>query len=144
MSDPNRLSKVNIRQLAEDIAASTTSYGRRLDPEAFAARLWKQTRRCILCRKPSYVFAVYVPDEKADPVIRTGLAPHQARTFFYGLCVKCYQSENAAERVEEEIADGHLKEANVRAELDAAGVSYTNESMPDGRRWIAIGRDNVA
>jgi hypothetical protein len=131
-----RLSKLSIQRLAEDIAASTTSGGRRLDPDALARKLWERTRRCILCYKPSYVFAVYLPGEKADPVLRTGAKPHQSRAFFYGLCVKCTHSEDAPGRAEAKLADAHLKEANLRAALDAAGVSYSTETGPAGERWI--------
>jgi hypothetical protein len=41
------------------------------------------------------------------------------------------------ERVEEKIADRLVGEANVRAALDASGVSYSGESMADGTRWLA-------
>jgi hypothetical protein len=84
------LSKINIHRFAKDLAEATTSNGRRLDPDAFAVRLWKQTRRCVLCEKPGYVFALYYPGEHSDPVIRTGLKDGQGRFFAYGLCVKCY------------------------------------------------------
>jgi hypothetical protein len=131
-----RLSKLNVQRLAEDIAASTTSGGRPLDPDALAKRLWRAMRRCILCDKPSYVFAVFSPGEKADPVVRTGLKPGQSRALFYGLCVKCTQIEDARERVEAKLGDAHLKEANLRAALEAAGVPYDTETGPAGERWI--------
>jgi hypothetical protein len=136
MRDLQKVSKINIRRLAGDIAAASTSNGRRIDPDAFARRLWKTTRRCVLCRKPSYVFGLYLPDTNADPVVRTGLAPHQARFLFYGLCVKCFGADDVFERVEDAITDGHLEEANTRAALDAAGARYTTESAPDGSRWL--------
>jgi hypothetical protein len=91
-----------------------------------------------LCEKPSYVFGLYYPTEDSDPAIRTGLGRGQSRTFAYGLCVKCYQEEDVTEKVEERIADSLLQEANMRAKLDVAGLSYTNESMADGTRWINI------
>jgi hypothetical protein len=141
MTSHTPLSKINIRRLATDVASQMKSNGRKLDPDALAERLWKQTRRCLLCRKPSYVFALYFPTDKADAAIRTGLRPGQGRTFAYGLCVKCYQDEGVYERVEEKIADSYLEEANIRAGLDAAGVRYTNETMPDGTRWIALRDD---
>jgi hypothetical protein len=136
MRDLNKLSKINIRRLAGDIAAVSTSNGRRIDPDAFARRLWAQMRRCVLCRKPSFVFGLYLPDDRADPVVRTGLEPHQARFLFYGLCVKCFHGDDVFERVEEAIAAGHLEEANTRALLDAAGARYTTESVPDGSRRL--------
>ena len=143
IEDLARVSKIYIRRLAADIAATSTSNGRRIDPDAFAERLWRQTRRCALCRKPAYVFGLYLPGRDADPVVRTGLAPHQSRFLFYGLCVKCFQGdlEDVSRRVEEKIADAHLEEANTRAALDAAGVRYTNESMPDGSRWIRFAHE---
>ena len=94
--DLNKLSKINIRRLAGDSAAASTSNGQRIDPDAFARRLWTETRRCVLCRKPSYVFGLYLPDGNADPVVRTCLAPHQARFLFYGLCVKGFQHEGVS------------------------------------------------
>jgi len=143
--DLNKLSKINIRRLAGDSAAASTSNGQRIDPDAFARRLWTETRRCVLCRKPSYVFGLYLPDGNADPVVRTCLAPHQARFLFYGLCVKCFQHEGVFERVEKAAADALLEEANARAALDAAGARYTNESAPEGSRWIAFkGRRDTA
>jgi hypothetical protein len=96
--DLNKLSKINIRRLAADIAAASTSNGQRIDADAFARRLWTETRRCVLCRKPSYVFGLYLPDGNADPVVRTGLEPHQARFLFYGLCVKCFGEEDVLHR----------------------------------------------
>jgi hypothetical protein len=145
MRDLQKVSKINIRRLAGDIAAASTSNGRRIDPDAFARRLWKETRRCLLCRKPTYVFGLYLPDGDADPVVRTGLAPHQARFLFYGLCVKCFQEEDVVGRVEDRVADSFLEEANTRAALDAAGARYTSESTPDGSRWIALkGRRGTA
>jgi hypothetical protein len=98
-----------------------------------------------LCRKPSFVFGLYLPGKDADPVVRTGLKSHQARFLFYGLCVKCVQIDDVFERVEDVIADGHLEEANARAALDAAGTRCTNESTSDGSRWIALkGRRGTA
>jgi hypothetical protein len=134
-----RLSKISIRQLAQEIAALTTSNGARFDPELLAQRLWKETHRCCLCSKPSYIFAMFFPAEDSDPVIRTGLRPEQRRLFCYGLCVKCFGLEDASERVERKVADTRLQEANFRAELDAAGVRYTNETTPDGARWLRVG-----
>jgi hypothetical protein len=138
MTQPHRLSKINIRQFAEEMAASTTSNGRPLDPDALAERVWKETRRCCLCNKPSYVFAMFFPAKDSDPVMRTGLRPGQERLFAYGLCVRCRGLKDATERVERKIADTRLQEANIRAEVDAGGVRYTNETMPDGTRWITL------
>ena len=93
----------------------------------------------MLCRRPSYIFALYLPEGACVPLIRTGLRKSQSRMFFYGLCVKCFAEDDATERVEEKIADSLFEEANARAALDGARISYTNESQPDGRRWIALG-----
>jgi hypothetical protein len=131
------LSKRSIRRFAETMAARTTSHGAALDPDALADRLWKAGRRCVLCRKPGYMWDLYIPGEGADPVARTGLDKSQARLFAYGLCVKCYEAEDAPARVEEAIADGMLEEANLRAALDAGGVSYANRALSDGTRFIA-------
>jgi hypothetical protein len=134
----NKLSKISIRKLADNIAARSTSNGTRLDPDAFYENLWETTRRCIFCSKPSYVFGILDPSGHSDPVLRSGLAKGQARFLFYGLCVKCYQEEDAFERVEDKIADDSLEEANFRAELDAAGATYTKETASDGTDWICI------
>lgn len=139
-----RTSKQNIRRYAEALAAGTTSHGTKLDPDALAARIWKATRRCLLCHpvhKPAHVFAVYSPGKGADPVINAGLGKSQARVFYYGFCVKCYRTEDAPTRAEEVIADRMLKEANTRAALDAAGVAYTNEALPDGSRFVVVEGD---
>lgn len=86
---PHTLSKANIRQLALHMAQNMTSNGRRLDPYALAQHLWKQTRRCMLCEKPGYVFGFYFPGEYSDPVIRSGLKDGQGRFLAYSFCVKC-------------------------------------------------------
>jgi hypothetical protein len=49
MSSYTLLSKINVRRFAKDLAEATTSNGRRLDAGALAQRLWKATRRCVLC-----------------------------------------------------------------------------------------------
>jgi hypothetical protein len=133
-----KLSKQNVRRYAEMLAAATTSHGTELDPGALADRIWDSTRRCLLCRKPTYVFGLYTPGKGADPVTNTGLGKSQARVFYYGLCVGCYRTEDASVRVEETIADRMLGEANMRAALDAAGVGHTNEALPDGSRFVAV------
>ncbi len=133
-----RLSKQTVRRYAEAMAATTTSHGTELDPGAFANRIWKSTRRCLLCQKPTYVFGLYTPGRGADPVTNTGLGEGQARVFHYGLCVGCYRTEDVLVRVEEAIADRMLGEANMRAALDVAGVAYTNEALPDGSRFVVV------
>lgn len=139
--DLPRVSKQDVRRYADEMARTTTSHGTKIDPAAFAARIWKSVRRCVLChpeRKPAYVWGVWIPGKESDPIVRIGLADHQARTIFYGLCVNCYQTKDAHLRVEEAISDRYLQEANLRASLDAAGATYTNEAFSDGTRWVAI------
>ncbi len=103
-----RLSKQNVRRYAEAMAATTTSYGTELDSGTFADRIWKSTRRCLLCGKPTYVFGLYTPGRNTDRVTNVGLGEGQARVFHYGLCVGCSRTESALARVEETIADRML------------------------------------
>ena len=138
MTQPHRLSKINIRQFAEEMAASTTSNGRPPDPHALAERVWKETRRCCLCNKPSYVFAMFFPAKDSDPVIRTGLRPGQERLFAYGLCVRCRGLKDATERVERKIADTRLQEGEYPGRGGRRRRAVHQRNHAGRTRWITL------
>jgi hypothetical protein len=56
-----------------------------------ASRLFRETKRCVLCEKPSYLLGVSMPEVDRD-------CP---RVLAYGLCVKCSRTRGVRERVEE-------------------------------------------
>jgi hypothetical protein len=98
------VSKQDVRRYADEMAKTTTSHGTKIDPAALTERIWETIRYCALCypgREPAYVWGMWTPSKFSDPVVRTGLADHQARVIHYGLCSRCYRRRDAHTRVEE-------------------------------------------
>ncbi len=139
-----RFSKQAILGVVETLMEGISSNGTLIDSKEFAKNVYNQSKRCVICSKPSTAFGIFVPNDNADPVLTATKKSHQARYFFYGVCVAHWEErDGVTDEIEAILMEGQKEEEKQRQlvyeRAKQSNMEVSEETMPDGTRWIAVG-----